>query len=357
MKNRYPIVLLFLVISLVIGAQTSERIYPVDFKSCDHEDNTWPASLLWDNVITLDNKWCCFHAGYETPQQHWVVMDFGQEYKIDTINVYNEGYAGDHIFNTEDFSIHLSTSSMDGPWELLEDIIDNKENINTITAYGKTARYVKFLITDNEVIGEPNAANHDYACRVLELKVKAFVDASSAPAPQPSQSITRVPPSPFTPTQEQKTQPVRKPTESLSFFQEKKQSQSSQIDSTTPATEYKPTRQNSVQIVQPGATPKRPSTQTQDKSVATKGILYYFYSPEVILSIQLYNNVLGSTSVLPYATQYKVVPMNYKTDLATFQKHLVLRIPTIIIADQQGKELRRHTGSFTEQEIISFLSK
>jgi hypothetical protein len=325
--------MLFMVIAVTALAQTPVRIFPVAYKSCDLPENSLPATNLWDKKVTVDDKWCCFHEGYQTPQEHWVIMDFGSEQNLDKIVIFHEGYQGNPVFNTEDFDLYLSSSSMDGPWEVLANIVDNTNNTTTVQATGKKARYVKFQIRDSESMGDVSIMNGDFACRVLELEVYALPGpgqaAPSAPVATPATTPmgTPAPFSPFSNAPTPVAQPGLKPYKDQSAF---------------------PT---------PAATPVFSSPTSQPYPATTGGqkILYYFYSPKVQESAELYNNVLGSSQVIQYAAKYKVVPVSYTTDRATFQKYLVIKIPTMVITDSLGNELKRHPCSFTAQQAVDFL--
>ena len=326
MRKVHSLILGFLLIACSLAAQTSTRIFPVNYASCDLKDNPLPASNLWDKKITIEDKWCCFHAGYNTLQEHWVSMDFGAVYTLDRIVIYHEGHKGNPIFNTEDFDLLISTHSIDGPWEILARVVDNTNSTTYVQGIGKQARYVKFVITDNQSMGDPLVMNGDFACRVLELEVYALLgEMQAVPSPIPTGFPEGYSPFAPQPTPSQLSPGLR------------------------------PYRVETVPT--PAPTPASAFVVPVTPITAAQPVLYYFYSPQVQESVDLYQNVLGSQSVLPYVTKYKVIPVNYNTDRARFQQYLVIRIPTILITDQMGSELRRHPGSFTAQEIINFLAK
>lgn len=340
MKSRVCVVVFVLGFVISISAQTAQRVIPLQYKSCDIPDSPLNASKLWDDKITLEDKWCCFHAGYTTPQEHWVVMDLGRAMPLERIQIFHEGYRGDNIFNTQNFFVLTSVYTMDGPWDVLAKIENNTENVTIVPGNGKIAQFLKLLVTDPQKLGDPETPNDDYAVRILEMRIYATVEGTPPNQIAPP-SATQSASMPFSPTTGLPT-----PTEGV-------------IRAT-------PLPGNPSGIVSPFAMIEQPTisatpTMPTPSSVVSlpvrgqKSVLYYFYSPHVQQSIDVYNNILGGPEILPLLTPYTIIPVNHLSDVQQFQQHGVLKIPTIIIVDPMGKEIKRFSGACTREEIKTFL--
>jgi thioredoxin 1 len=50
----------------------------------------------------------------------------------------------------------------------------------------------------------------------------------------------------------------------------------------------------------------------------------------------------------------KMKKINIDYDASTTQKYSIRNIPTMVLTDLQGKEIKRQTGAMSEQQIIDF---
>lgn len=50
----------------------------------------------------------------------------------------------------------------------------------------------------------------------------------------------------------------------------------------------------------------------------------------------------------------KVKKVNIDYDASTTQKYSIRNIPTMVLTDLQGNEIKRHTGAMSEQQILDF---
>ncbi|HRU54554.1 MAG TPA: hypothetical protein P5245_08590 [Candidatus Sumerlaeia bacterium] len=113
---------LLTIAGIVSGAEN--RIIPVGYKACGPAGAECRFECLWDGQEHIAKKWCCSHAGYNTPQVHWGIMDLGNIYPITRIVVVHEGNLTDskHLI-TEDYKLFGSAASMEGPWTLIKELL------------------------------------------------------------------------------------------------------------------------------------------------------------------------------------------------------------------------------------------
>lgn len=318
MKFLYHIRTLMIFLALGFGLFFSAsgeelRLKPVNFKSCDSKDNLdYPAKNLWDGISDDRHKWCCFHAGYKTPQSHWVIMDMGTPFLISRIVIHHEGNnkQNRHIL-TEDFKILGSLESMEGPWFPVAVINDNTEQINTFQIPGIKMRYIGLDITDPQCGNAVNKEQDDWAVRIFEFSV------FTKEKPPPFSNLYSI----FTPT------PEASPTSNI------------------PSSGDNPNAPQIPNVFSPINNPELFKTGKK---------LYYFHNSNVI-KCQNLEKMFNSTSVKEALLPYKMEWIPSKTDEPLLTKFAVFMVPTLIITDNNDKILKRTSNIITEEELIKFL--
>lgn len=135
--------------SIVTAKWEQQQLVPVNYKSCDPPDSKESgAPKLWDGKKDISNKWCCLHAGYVTQQIHWVSVDLGKPYFLAGSILTNEGGTGAEHTITEDYKIYTSDFSIDGPWKVLKEVINNQALENKIPFNNFKTQFLKLEITD-----------------------------------------------------------------------------------------------------------------------------------------------------------------------------------------------------------------
>ncbi|MBN1903140.1 discoidin domain-containing protein [Candidatus Sumerlaeota bacterium] len=287
---------------------------PVSYKSCDSRGNLdYSAKNLWDNKNDPRHKWCCFHAGYQTPQAHWVIMDLGRIYPISRIVIHHEGNTTDQIYLlTEDFRILGSVGSMEGPWFLVSDIKDNAQPVTTIKVSDTRMRYIGLEVTDSQYGEGPNNKQDDWAVRICEMYIYA--------RETPSANATPVVP----------------------------------FNTTTPKPVFPANPGN------PGNNPSLPKTPNvfsplnNPELFQTGKKLYYFYNPNVVKCQDL-EKMLASEAVQKSLLPYKMERVLSKTEEPRLRQFAVFIVPTLIITDANDKILKRTSTIPNEEEMINFL--
>jgi len=317
---RRIFVLLFLLLilgPLSISGQ-EKRVFPISFKSCDPKENKdYSAKNLWDNNTDSKHKWYCFHAGYTTPQSHWVIMDLGEVYPIVRIVVQHEGDVTTQFYMlTENYKVFGSDISMNGPWFLIREVKANRQKINDIELPGIKIRYLGLEVTDPQVGSGPDRKHDDWAVRILELYI--YTDPRLNPTPTPVSSSV---PSPF---------------------------ELSSITTPTP---------NPLQPAQDPAVsfPDNVIALLNKQSSAKSGKkLLYFYNSNVVKCKNL-ETYLSSPKVMDELKTYYFEPVSAITNDPRLTQYSIYIVPSLIIIDSQGIILKRTSAVTTEEELIKFL--
>ena len=317
--NRIKFLLAWIAILCMIplfaypGAE--QRLLPILYKSCDSRDNKdYPVRNLWDNNTDQMHKWCCFHAGYTTPQVHWIIMDLGAIYPVTKIVIEHEGNEKEQLhLLTEDFTLFGSIDSMSGPWTVLKDIKDNKEKINTLAFPGIKIRYLGLEVTDSQVGSGPNQKQDDWAVRISEFSI--YTQGSQI---DPFPPVPDSPPSPFDLSP---TPPAPVPTATGTGVQ---------------------FPENVKALVQQKTTEK-PERR-----------LYYFYHPNVE-KCQSLERFFMTPRVIELLKRYSFEPVNTLSNESLIRQYAVFMVPTFILTDRNGKVLKKSSVLGTEEELIKFL--
>jgi len=319
-KKIIVLFLLFLTLAPLFSYGQEQRLIPISYKSCDSRENKdYSVKNLWDNNTDAKHKWYCFHAGYTTPQTHWVVMDLGAIYPINRIVVLNEGNEQSQLnLLTEDFKLFGSDISMTGPWFIIKDIVDNMQKVNTFELPGIKLRYLGLEVTDPQVGAGPNKTQDDWAVRISELYIYTEPPLNTLPA-----DISTSPPSPFDissviPTAT--SPPVQTPLETGSSFPD-----------------------NVIALIN-----KETSNKTGKK-------LLYFYNPNVVKckNMEAYFTI---PKVIEALKPYYFEPVRSSSNEPRLTQYSIYIVPTLIITDSQGTILKRTSNAIsTEEEMIKFL--
>lgn len=318
MKFLYHIKLFIILISLGIGlcykAGCEElRLKPVSYKSCDPKENLdYSAKNLWDNIADMKHKWCCFHAGYKTPQTHWVIMDIGIPIAISKIIVHHEGNNTERRnLLTEDYKIFGSLKSINGPWFPIREITDNAEQINTIQIPDIKMRYVGLEVTDPQSGEGFNKNNDDWAVRIFEI----YIYTKETPPPF-SNLYSLFTPTPGAPT-----------------------------SANLPSSGDNPPIPDTSNVFSPASNPEL---------FKTGKTLYYFFNPNVV-KCQNLGKMFTSPEVKESLLPYKMESVRSKTDEPLLTQFAVFVVPTLIITDENNKILKRTSNILTEEELLRFL--
>jgi F5/8 type C domain-containing protein len=308
--SRISVLLIILILLFAVCLFAEEqRIIPVSYKSCGPDRNSvCSADHLWDFKDDTDNKWCCFHAGYHTEQAHWVIMDLGSVYPISRIVVIHNGITGERHLFTEDFQFFASAKSMDGPWSLIQTIVDNNLKTNDFPLSNVNARYLGLEVTDPQTGAGPNQKQDDWAVRINEVKIYTSDGNTAVPeAPVASPSKTN---NPFIVTGSNPSSPVYNPA--------------------NPA----------------------PSTYSQPWATTEKKQILYFYN-EKVTGCQQMMNIFAMPDVKKSFEPYDTKQINSGSPL--FSKYNVFKVPTLIITDSRGNVIKRTSGTWSKQELLAFL--
>jgi hypothetical protein len=312
--------ILFILISLGIGlyfpaSGQEQRLKPVRYKSCDSKENLdYSAKKLWDDLADIKHEWRCFHAGYQTQQYHWVIMDLGSPFAISRIVIHHEGNTleSKHLL-TEDFKVLGSMHSMDGPWFLVTEIKDNAEQINTIQVPDIKMRYIGLEVSDPQCGEGPNKKQDDWAVRIFELYIytreqpPAYVNLLSSVTPTPTPESTQ--------------------------------------NSNPPSSGNNPIVQNTPNVSSPISNPELFKTGKK---------LYYFFNPNVV-KCQNMEKMFNSLAIKEALLPYKMEAVLIKKDDPLLTQFSVFMVPTLIITDENNKVLKRTANIMTEEDLINFL--
>lgn len=277
--------ILLLTASMQTILASEERLIPVSYEVCGEASKTdSSASMLWDNLLDQNHKWCCFHAGYYTEQSHWIAMDFGKTCPITKIEIIHDGESiGERHLRTEDFAFYGSNSSIKRDWQLIQDVKDNTEFKNTFTFSNPASyRYIKLEITDPQLSSGANMKQDDWAVRIRELYIYTGDGAEAQTA----------------------------------------------------------TVQNPV-----------PTTALSSNPLYT---IYYFYNPYVD-KCKIVQSYFMSMELKPLLDQFKVININANSNMSQAQQYRIFKVPTIIIFDSMGKEMKRTSNIDNEESFKKFL--
>ena len=125
-----------------------------------------------ENIVdgtTADNsKWC---VSGSSGQEHWLVVDLGQEYDIDTLVLRHAGDGGEtSTWNTSDYSIQTSSDGSSS-WSDLVSITGNTQNVSRHSISPTTVRYLRLLVA------KP-AQDDNSAVRIYEFEVYGPCDGT-----------------------------------------------------------------------------------------------------------------------------------------------------------------------------------
>jgi hypothetical protein len=288
------------------AAASPGRLTPVAYESCDREATRKAPEALWDGKATIDSKWCCAHDGFSKEQVHWVAVDLGKVCELSKIIVYHEGHGGgrDNVrFNTEDFALYASRESIRGPWRQIGRFVDNTASSNSFAANGEKARYVKLEITDPMCMNKPNAPNDDWASRILEWEILGSPLASDGPEHQPGAAASG-------------TGPVPAAT----------------------------------------AAAATAAAAADSSAVAGRPTAYFFFRNDHAESRSYYNEMFFKPEHLPYVGRCTVVPVEMAADIRKTQELGVIRSPTIVLVDPDGRKKASLVGVQAPQTFVKFFA-
>jgi hypothetical protein len=285
---------LFCVTFPATAGWVQKKVVPVQVSTCGSEKAYLPEKLF-DGKKGVEDKWCCFHAGYNTAQTHWVNVDLGQSYPLAQCVIYHEGYraADQSHYNTEDFTVSGSEASLQGPWTPIAAISDNVQPFNVIPGNNVRARYLRLEITDPESLNNPRSPNHDFATRILEWEISVWENRPDGSGPVSS---------------------ANPPNASV-----------------------------------PGGNGGAPGSST------SRQVLYYFFLTEHQKSREFYNSVILKRENWPVVTRYTVIPVEMNADRAKVQELGVYKSPTSVITTAEGRKVADLPGVADEQEFLKFL--
>lgn len=307
---------LLTIAGIVSGAEN--RIIPVGYKACGPAGAECRFECLWDGQEHIAKKWCCSHAGYNTPQVHWGIMDLGNIYPITRIVVVHEGNLTDskHLI-TEDYKLFGSAASMEGPWTLIKEFIDNTLPRNEILVPGVQFRYVGIEVSDPQVGAGVNGKQDDWVVRILEL----YIYSSAAQIAQ------------TTPIS-----PIR-PVSTYSPFVK--------VADVTPVPTITP-------ILSAAPATTTAATATPTPKPAKK--LLYFFNPSLSFCKNI-AEILEKPAVTKALSNFQMEYIQSGVNDPRYTQHRVYLVPTFLILDEQGKEINRNSSITTEADLLDFLKQ
>ncbi len=286
------------------GKWVQKRIVPVAVESCAGKEGQEAVTKLFDGKVTVQDKWCCFHGGYNTEQVHWVAVDLGKVYPLDKVVIYHESFidpASSHLV-TEDFVVQYGEASISGPWKELAAIRDNTQSRTEIPASRLAARFLRLEVTDPQSLNEPGRANQDWALRLLEWEIFAW-ESESEPSAMAAAAVP----------------------------------------ATSPTPQARPTASPATVSGVPAQTAAAP-------------ILYFFYRGDHQPARTFYNYVVLKRENWNTVGRYRVVPLEIGANQQQATQMGVFKSPTCIIAEADGRKKADLAGVPQEAEFLDFLN-
>jgi alpha-mannosidase len=125
-----------------------------------------------DGTVWNNSKWCAATAILEP---HWLVIDLGQDYDVDTFVIRHAGDGGETSdWNTRDFCIQSSPDGISN-WSDLVCVQGNTRNVSRLVIDPVSTRYLRLYVTTP-------TQNSNTAVRIYEVEVYSPCDGSWLPA-------------------------------------------------------------------------------------------------------------------------------------------------------------------------------